>query len=732
MKVVEVLIQYVSQSLNRPFTYLYEKDKKIDVGFRVLVYFAHRKCVAYVTNISESNETKEQLEQRSGYTLFYIQDVLDDSQLLNDELMKLADEVSDYYLAPKISVLQTMLPTSLKPSLSSLKGPHVAYEQHLVVINNDEKDLTPKQIELLRLIDKNKDILKKEAKSPSIVQKLINVKRIAIKNVEISRYKQYVTDGMYSPKILTREQINAVKSIIDTNKEVTLLQGITGSGKTEVYLSVCEQILLQGKNVLMLVPEISLTPAMVHYFIVRFKEQVAVIHSGLTPGEKYDEYRRIARGQVKIVVGARSAIFAPLNNIGLIILDEEHVESYKQDNVPYYHAREVALMRAKHFNAKVLLGSATPSLESRARALKGVYNYATLTNRINDSQLPKTTIVNLLDNSNLTRESSIFSTVLIKKMKQTLSQGHQIVILINRRGYSNYVSCRSCGYVFKCPNCGISLTYHKEDNMLKCHHCGHVELMPKICPECQSSYISKMGFGTERILDDLNKLFPDAKTIRLDSDVSKVRKNMSQILNDFKNKKADILVGTQMVAKGHDFENVTLVAVLLADLGLSVPSFRSSERTFQLITQAIGRSGRGIYPGEAIIQTYMPKNYAIVLAAKQDYETFFAKEMEIRKISQYPPYTFVTTIDIASKNENLADVCINKIALQLSNIKENGFSFLGPVTPYIFKENDFYHRNIILKYKNGEQIKKYLTNLLLSLQKKSSIKISIDVDSYNF
>jgi primosomal protein N' (replication factor Y) len=732
MKLVQVLIQYVTHSLDRTFTYLYDGQKSIDIGYRVLVNFANRKCIAFVCQISNTSKTKLQLEKDTGYSLNYIIDVLDDGPLLNNELMTLADEISSYYLAPKISVLQTMLPTSLKPSLSALKAPKIAYDQFVIIKNYDETNLTAKQIELLRLIKNNNKVSKKEIKSPSIINKLLSLGLIEIIKEERLRYVISLSNKIQKDIVLTNEQISAINNILNTAKQVTLLEGVTGSGKTEIYLKVSEEILKQGKNVLMLVPEISLTPAIVQDFYNRFKEKVAVLHSGLTPAEKYDEYRKIARGETRIVVGARSAIFAPLDNIGLIILDEEHVESYKQDAVPFYHAREVAFMRAKHFNCKVLLGSATPSLESRARAMKGVYNYVLLPNRINGLSSPKTKIIDLLNNANLSHISPLFSNYLIDKINITLNENHQIIILLNHRGYSSYISCRSCGYIFKCPNCGVSLTYHREDNMLKCHHCGHVELMPKECPECHSTYISKIGFGTERIMDDLHKLFPSVRILRLDSDVSKVRSTMQKSLNDFREHKADILVGTQMVAKGHDFNNVTLVAVLLADIGLSLPSFRSSERTFQLISQAIGRSGRGDYPGEAVIQTYMPHHYAIELASKQDYESFFKQEMHFRKLAQYPPYTYVTSLDLSSKNENFLNKTCDKIALELTTIKDNGFSFLGPVAPYIRKEGDQYHLTFLLKYKKYENIKSYLLSLIKKINNKSSIHLTIDIDTYNF
>ena len=730
-RLVNVLIERKAQSLNRPFSYFYDGEKDVDVGYRVLINFANQRIIGYVISVEDTDKTINELEKERGYKFEKILEVIDDKPLLNNELMRLASEVSEYYFAPLISVLQVMLPPSLKPSISYLRAPKIAYDFYLHLEDDKEDELTPKQIELIRLLKNNGDILKKDYKHPSIIEKLIELKRISIKKIEKHRYViPEVSKETY--KILTIDQENAVKSVLETDKVVTLLQGVTGSGKTEVYLKLSEEMIKEGKNVLMLVPEISLTPIMVEYFQRRFNGKVAILHSELTPAEKYDEYRRIIKGDCKIVVGARSAIFAPLTNIGLIILDEEHVESYKQDNLPYYHAKDVAIMRAKHFNAKVLLGSATPSLESKARALKGVYNSIYLNKRINKQNLPLTKIVDISKAYNLTRESIMFSKELIEQIKGVLLRKEQAILLINRRGYSGYITCRSCGHMIMCPNCNIALTYHKEDNLLKCHHCGHVELAADTCPECGSHYLSHNGFGTERIASEVNKLFPEARVLRLDSDVGEVRNNIQKTIKSFLNQEADILVGTQMIAKGHDFPNVTLVGVVLADIGLSLPSFRSTERTFELITQAIGRSGRSSKTGQAIIQTYNPYNYAITLAAKQDYETFFRKEMSIRKVQQYPPYTYLISLEISSKNEELTIESSSLIVEDLLSKNLEGVTVLGPVSPFIPYEKENYRRLILIKYKNRDTIKKYLEDLLESFKVKSQLNLKINVDPYDF
>ncbi|MEA5061179.1 MAG: primosomal protein N' [Erysipelotrichaceae bacterium] len=731
MKIVELLIEYTSHSLDRPFSYLYSGIKEIQNGYRVLINFNKKELVGYVLNVQETNETKEQIEERMGFRLSYIIDVLDTKPLLNNDLLDLSNRLSEYYLAPKISVLQAMLPPSLKPAKSALSNPKIAYDQFLEAVNNDEDGLTAKQIEILRLITKEGRILKKETKSPSIIKKLIELKKIKIVEVEKRRTKipEYEVE---SPKTLTTDQQNAVDEIDNSNDSVFLLEGVTGSGKTEVYLSLSERVLARGKTVLMLVPEIALTPMMMEYFLKRFHGEVAILHSELTPAEKYDEYRKIASGDCRVVVGARSAIFAPLNNIGLIILDEEHTESYKQDTTPFYHARDVAIIRGKMNKAKVLLGSATPSLESRARAEKGLYHLLFLQKRINEQKLPETTIINLLDYHNIDRESYIFSKTLRREIEASLSRKEQIILLINRRGFSTTVSCRKCGHVFKCPNCGITLTYHKEDQMLKCHHCNHVELMPEICPECGSKYLMKTGFGTERIEDEVHRLFKDAKTLRLDSDSAKVRQRIQKTVEEFRNKKADILIGTQMIAKGHDFPNVTLVGVVLADIGLSLPSYRSSERAFELITQAVGRSGRSDKEGKAIIQTYEPSHYAITMAARQNYELFYRKEMSMRKLQNYPPYCFMTSLIVSGKNEGTVVETAFQIVDSLKDTIKDGADILGPTSPFIPYENSTYKRVILLKYRDNALVKGAIQKVINSLKGKTQISLNVNVDPYDF
>ena len=731
MVLVEVLIEKANHSLDRPFFYLYKGSKKIDKGYRVTIDFHNQSLMGYVLSIRDVTKPIEELEEEVGFNLSFIEDVVDSSPLLNDDLFALCDYVSEYYLAPKISVLQAMLPPSLSPRRSSLKAPKIAYTQYIKLKKYDIEGLTAKQINLLDLIKEEGEVLKSEIKQVSILNKLLELGLVEI--IKKEKHRLELPEINEEKEVtLTMDQIAVISEFNNSNDDVYLLEGVTGSGKSEVYLTLSKQVLARGKTVLMLVPEISLTPAATRNFLARFKENVAILHSELTPAEKYDEYRKIASGQAKIVVGARSAIFAPLSNIGLIILDEEHVESYKQDVLPFYHAREVAIQRGKMHGAKVLLGSATPSLESRARAQKGVYHLLRLDKRINEQPLPTTTIINLKDYHNIDKESYIFSHKLRNEIQKVLDNHNQAILLINRRGFATTYSCRSCGHIFKCPSCGIPLTYHKQENMLKCHHCDYMEVVSETCPECGSKYLMRTGFGTERIEEEVKRLFPEARTLRLDSDSAKIRTRIPKIIEAFRNKEADILIGTQMIAKGHDFPDVTLVGIVLADIGLSMPSYRSSERAFQLITQAVGRSGRSDKKGVAIVQTYMPEHYAITMAARQDYELFYRKEMSMRKQQLYPPYTFLASVTISSKSEELTIETMYKVVDILNaEFKDDGI-VLGPTTPYISFEKNKFVRCALIKYKNPDLARTILKKIAKSLINKTSINIAINIDPYNF
>ena len=733
MKIVEVLTEYGTRSLDRTFSYLYEGTKKIGERFRVQISFGPQKVIGFVLRVEETSKTKEELEKEKGFAFKFLknEDILDEEPLLDESLFELAKEVASYYFSPLINVLQTMLPPSLSPRKSSLKAPKIAYEKWVRILDKNEEGLTDKQIELLRLIALRGPILKKEAGSASILGKLVEKKKVEIYLEEKHRLKLR-EEEREEPHSLTLTQEEAYQYLLRSEKEVNLLEGVTGSGKTEVYLHLAEDYLKKDKGVLFLVPEINLTPALMDYCLRRFGKNVAILHSGLSGAERYDEYRRISSGQARVVVGARSAVFSPIKNLGLIILDEEHVESYKQDNAPFYHAREVAIMRAKNEKAKVVLGSATPSLETRARALKGVYGYVTMKKRVNERPLPKTTIVDLTDRHNFGKESEKISLPLLSKIKEKLDRHEQVLLLLNRRGYWTGIECPRCGHIFVCPKCAGNMTYHKEDNMLKCHHCGHVERYPECCPNCGYTKLRRVGYGTERVVKEISDLFPTAKVARMDSDIGKVSREVETILRDFKDGKYDILVGTQMIAKGHDFPLLTLSAVVLADIGLALPTYRAAERTFELIAQAVGRSGRSQKTGEALIQTYNPNNYAIVFGAKQDYDSFFAYEMRERKIAQYPPYTYLLLLNFSSTKEEKCDQAAMDFKNAIAAQKFENVTLLGPLVPYFSMEAGKYRRSLLIKYKKREVLDNYMRELLNRFSSLGGVSISINVDPLDY
>lgn len=537
---------------------------------------------------------------------------------------------------------------------------------------------------------------------------------------------------------LNAEQQVAVETILQSVQEqqsqTYLLEGITGSGKTEVYLQVIAEVLNQGKTAIMLVPEISLTPQMVQRFKSRFGEHVAVMHSGLSQGEKYDEWRKSERGEAEVVVGARSAIFAPIENIGVIIVDEEHEASYKQEETPRYHARDLAIWRSEYHHCPVVLGSATPSLESRARAQKNVYQRLRLTQRANQAAtLPTIDVVDMrqeVENGNV----SSFSMSLQEKLQERLEKNEQSVLLLNRRGYSSFVMCRDCGYVLPCPNCDISLTLHMDSKTMKCHYCGHEERIPYRCPNCGQDKIRYYGTGTQKVEEELQTLLPDSRILRMDVDTTRRKGAHEKILRTFGEGQADILLGTQMIAKGLDFPNVTLVGVLNADTALNLPDFRSSERTFQLLTQVSGRAGRAEKPGEVIIQSFNPEHYAIQLAKAQDYEDFYTKEMYIRHRGDYPPYYFTVQITASHPEENEAAKQMFQIATKLKQGLSPQAILLGPTPNAIMRVNNRYFYQVIIKYKQEPMLQPLLKEILTDTQRATArgLKLSIDAEPMNF
>lgn len=542
--------------------------------------------------------------------------------------------------------------------------------------------------------------------------------------------------GKYKkPDRLTDEQQFAVDqinhSIEDCKQDSFLIHGVTSSGKTQVYMESIEKALSVGKTAIMLVPEISLTKQVIETFVGKFgKEKIAVMHSKLTPRERFDEWKRIKDGKVSIVIGARLGVFAPLDNIGLIIMDEEHETSYKADMTPKYETVDIALKRLGYYKGVLVLGSATPSVVSYSRAKQGIYKLITLKERYNKTPLPKVEIVDMreeLKEGNMT----IFSRKLYGQISKELEEGRQVILLQNRRGYSNFISCRECGMVMRCPECGISLTYHKTKEKMMCHYCGRSFKVPSECPECESKYIKHFGIGTEQVEEVVKEYFPNAVTDRLDIDALKTRKDLDRILNDFAEGKTDVLIGTQLVAKGLDFTNVGLVGIIAADVGLNIPDYRSSERTFQLITQSAGRAGRGEEQGKVIIQSYDPKNYAITEAASHNYEGFYGKEISIREMLCYPPYSDLIMVNFTSEDEKLAIDCSTRCKNYMERALGDDLAkqILQPRISQNFKGKDAYRYYIFIKCPKGKRNEYvYYLNSFNNILVKERVDCNMDLD----
>lgn len=555
--------------------------------------------------------------------------------------------------------------------------------------------------------------------------------------------KRPLTEEAYEPTKKfkpTDQQEGALKSIfksLSENKhDVYLLHGITGSGKTEVYLQAIEAVLKLGMSAIVLVPEISLTPQAVERFKSRHGKTVAILHSRLLESERFLEWKKLKEGTAKIVVGARSAIFAPVKNLGLIVVDEEHETSYKQEDAPRYNARDVAIMRAKLSNATVILGSATPSVETYYNAISKKYKLLRLTERIEKRQLPKVEIIDMRQEMIDTKEVKILSRALENAIADALNRKGQVMLFLNRRGFSTFINCKHCGYVVKCKYCNVSLTYHFDTKRLDCHYCNYQEPPPEVCPKCKSEYVRYFGIGTQKVESEVARLFPQCNIGRMDTDATAKRGSHKQILTDFRRGKIDILVGTQMIAKGHDFPKVMLVGVVAADTALNLPDFRASERTFNLLTQVAGRAGRGIEPGKVIIQTYNPLHYAIEKSINHDYVGFFDEEINFRRELKYPPFAHIVEINLRGRNEER----VIKISHELGGIL-NAFSkreyfqachesieVVGPAPAFISKMRGRFRLNILLKGKNPKDICKLIDESLRHLRGRSAVTIAIDVD----
>ena len=591
-------------------------------------------------------------------------------------------------------------------------------------ILDDEMLLLTKQISRYYLCSWGEAI---EAAIPSILKKG--------RTQVIARKKE--TEEEVKPTINlppTEDQKRALHSILKAIRQnqhsVFMLHGITGSGKTEVYLQSIGEILAAGKSCIVLVPEISLTPQTIERFRARYHERVAVFHSRLTQGQKHEQWKKIKDGTCHIVVGARSAIFSPVKNLGLIIIDEEHDTSYKQQDTPRYHAVRVAIMRAAISNAVVILGTATPSLESYYKAKNNGYKLLQLKQRIEKRPLPTVNIIDMRDEIvQRKRRRIVFSRLLRDSIQQALNKNEQIILFLNRRGFSTYANCKKCGFVFRCKKCNVALNYHSDKKKLTCHYCNYRIDPVDICPECKSAYISYFGFGTQRVESELHRVFPTAGIVRMDTDATVKRQSHKQILRDFSSGKFKILVGTQMVAKGHDFPQVTLVGVVSADTALNLPDFRAGERTFQLLTQVAGRAGRGFIPGRVIIQTYAPHHYSIISSVGHDYKGFYKKEIALRKELLLPPFSNIITITLRSYKEERAESVAKELAQKLCKAKLAGcYEVAGPVPDMIYRLRRQFRWNVILKVKNLERVTEQLRDMLKRFRVSSGVRLAVDVN----
>ncbi len=702
-KYANVIVEISHEKLDRPFQYIIP-DKlqgKIAPGVCVMIPFgaANKLIRGYVTEVTDKAEFDvTRMKAIAGRA--------DGNLAVEEKLICLAAWMKESYGSTMIQSLKTVLP--VKKKVRNLEKREISFN----ISKEEAKEfylecVRKKQTARVRLLE---EMLRCTTLPYELVTGKLNVSGSVIKGLEEKGILKITTDRVYrNPferetksgeiKQLSSEQADIVKEVIsdyDAGKKGTyLIHGITGSGKTEVYMEMIARMIERGKQSIVLIPEIALTYQTVLRFYKRFVDRVSVINSTLSQGEKFDQCERAKKGELDVIIGPRSALFVPFPNLGLIIIDEEHENSYKSEVMPRYHARETAEKLAELHGASLVLGSATPSLEAYSRAEAGNYRKFELNRRLTGGFLPKVYTVDLREEL---REGnrSIFSRKLQELLEERLNKGEQAMLFLNRRGYAGFISCRSCGHVMKCPHCDVSLSEHKNDKLV-CHYCGYITKSVKICPECGSKYISGFRAGTQQIEEKLKQLYPSARILRMDADTTRSKESYEEILSAFANGEADVLIGTQMIVKGHDFPNVTLMGILAADMSLSAGDYRCAERTFQLLTQAAGRAGRGAKPGEVVIQTYQPEHYAIVHAASQDYKAFYAEEMLYRELMQYPPACHLVAVLVSGKNEDGA-VQLSEELAGLAR-KDNSAQVIGPAPAFIGKMNDIYRQVFYVKCK---------------------------------
>ena len=740
-------------ALRKEFDYLIPPElvDEATVGTRVKIPFGPRQVTGCVTAL---------VEHSPHTNLRAIVRVVGEPSLVTPRVLELARWIADYYCcAPEIA-LRSVLPEAVRKEKSG-------WRERLFVRSatppGERPKLTTRQEEVLAVLQARGEMPLQElvaaAETTAETVRRLEDKGLVTVAAEVSERDPYANEQILPtlPLVLDAEQTRALTAITTAmekaarpvaspataeagNAAAFLLHGVTGSGKTEVYLQAIAHALERGRGAIVLVPEIALTPQTVERFKARFssgplRTLVAVLHSHLSAGERHDEWHKIRQGRARIVIGARSAIFAPVEPLGLIIVDEEHEHSYKQEEAPRYHARDVAVVRGRRENSVVVLGSATPSLESYYNTKNGKYTLLEMPTRVDHKKMPVVRVVDMRQAARLEKGVPIFSPQLKEAITQRLERAEQTMLFLNRRGYSSSLQCPKCGYVAQCPNCSVSLTFHRRDDKLACHVCGHTAKVPSVCPEakCRNPAIRYAGMGTERVEETLTKLFPKARIQRMDSDLMKRKDDYRRALGDFKIGKIDILVGTQMIAKGLHFENVTLVGVIYADLSLHMPDFRAGERTFQLLTQVAGRAGRGDIEGEVFVQAFTPFHPAIQFARRHDFAGFYDQELEFRAQLKYPPFTRVALLTLKSRNEEklqfTADYLKGEVEKAAAGLKD--LIIAGPAPAPLLRAETFYRYQIMLRTPQMPQLSRRLATLLTTLKLPDDVTLAVDVDPVN-
>jgi len=736
----DIIIDISHENLDKTYQYAIPEELIVSavIGALVIVPFGkgNRSINGYIVGLSEEPKIEEKLIKP-------IKEVTPGAPVIESHLIYLAYWMKETFGGTMNDALKTVIPVRKVVKIKEQKSVGLAIdlnEANLLYYEYQRKNNTAK-VRLMEALLKNQILDYEE-----VLHKL-NISRSTLQLLEKQGVTKTVSEQIYRNPIKTQEQnyipvtLNEEQQVIVDNiiKEYEagirftyLIHGITGSGKTEVYMDVLASVIAKGQQVILLIPEIALTYQTVSRFYQRFGERISIMNSKMSQGERYDQSLRARNGELDIIIGPRSALFTPFQNLGLIIIDEEHENSYKSETTPKYHAIEVAIKRAELTNASVILGSATPSLESYDKAKKGEYKLFTLTKRAKEAALPKVWIVDLREELKK-KNKSIFSQKLKELISDRLAKKEQIMLFLNRRGYAGFVSCRSCGHVMKCPHCDISLTTHNGGKMI-CHFCGFEELQPILCPTCKSKYIAAFGTGTQKVEELVKREFPEARVLRMDADTTKNKGGHENILAAFAGHKADILVGTQMIVKGHDFPKVTLMGIIAADLSLYAGDFRAAERTFQLLCQAAGRAGRDILSGEVVIQTYHPEHYSIITAAAGDYETFFEQEMLYRRLMQYPPAAHILLVLITSKEEEQAGSAATHLGEAIKEFLLQGerqAQVIGPAKASLAKANDIYRQVIYIKhadYNTLIEIKNYLEGYFSYSQNFNGCNLQFDFD----